>query len=138
VALTSTRLLLDTSAYRWLREGHVQVVAAVSQAVTVILSVVSMGELEAGFRLGSRVEANRQSLADFCAEPFVMVAPVTADVAGVYARIFADLRRAGTQIPTNDIWIAATAIDAGAQVLTFDRDFDQVAGLDRVVLTTPT
>lgn len=137
MALTSTRLLLDTSAYRWFRQGHPDVANAVSRAASVILSVVTLGELEAGFQLGSRIEANRHSLADFRAEPFVMVAGVTPEVASVYGRVFADLRRAGTPIPVNDIWIAATAIDLGAQVLTFDSDFDRIPTLDRVVLKVP-
>lgn len=137
MALTATRLLLDTSAYRWFRQGHAKVGDAVAQAVTVMLSAVTIGELEAGFQLGSRLEENRQSLTDFCAEPFVAVLPVTRDIARVYGRTFADLRQAGTPIPVNDIWIAATAIDAGAQVLTFDRDFERVSNLDRVVLDVP-
>jgi tRNA(fMet)-specific endonuclease VapC len=60
---------------------------------------------------------------------------VTADVARRYGEIFVELRTAGTPIPVNDIWIAATTIDAGAQLVTFDSDFERVARLDRVILT---
>jgi tRNA(fMet)-specific endonuclease VapC len=48
--------------------------------------------------------------------------------------VYAALRRAGTPIPVNDMWIAATALDQGACLLTFDQDFQRVAGLDHVLL----
>ena len=47
--------------------------------------------------------------------------------------LFVALRRAGTPIPVNDIWIAAATIDAGAHLLTFDSDFDRIAQLDRTI-----
>lgn len=59
---------------------------------------------------------------------------MTAAVARQYGRLFAQLRRAGTPLPTNDIWIAAATIDCGGTLLTFDRDFDRVTGLDHIVL----
>jgi tRNA(fMet)-specific endonuclease VapC len=45
-----------------------------------------------------------------------------------------ELRKAGTPIPTNDVWIAAITIDIGAHLLTFDSDFARVARLDCTVL----
>jgi hypothetical protein len=48
-------------------------------------------------------------------------------VARRYGRLFADLRRAGTPIPINDIWIAATTLDCGGHLLTFDGDFKVIA-----------
>ena len=62
------------------------------------------------------------------------VVPVSADVARQYGRVYAALRRSGTPIPVNDMWIAGATIDQGACLLTFDRNFQQVAGLDRIVL----
>jgi len=57
-----------------------------------------------------------------------------ADPSRRYGILFADLRRAGTPIPINDIWIAATAQDCGGHLLTFDGHFDRIASLDRTVL----
>ena len=54
-----------------------------------------------------------------------------------YGRLFASLRRAGTPIPINDIWIAATAMDCGGHLLTFDGDFDKLPFIDRTVLPVP-
>ena len=131
------RLLLDSSAYSHFRGGHAQVLDAMARAESVLIPVTVLGELEAAFEWGSRARENRRALEDFLEEPFVDLLPMTASVARQYGRIFAGLRRAGTPIPVNDIWIAAAAIDCGGTLLTFDRDFDRVAGLDRVTLRLP-
>ena len=127
---TPGRIVLDTSAYSHLRGGDERVADAIAEARTVYVSVVTLGELEAGFVLGSRSAENRARLAEFLSAPFVAVLPITPDVSRVYGRLFAQLRRAGTPIGLNDIWIAASTIDSGAQVITFDADFQKIAGLD--------
>lgn len=131
------RLVLDTSAYSHFRAGHLQVLEALARAERVLLPVTVLGELEAAFESGSRARENRRVLEDFLEEPFVDLLPITAAVARQYGRVFAALRRSGTPIPVNDIWIAATTIDCGGTLLTFDRDFARVAGLDHVTLAAP-
>jgi tRNA(fMet)-specific endonuclease VapC len=101
----------------------------------VYLPTTVLGELEAAFRLGRRTGDNRAKLEEFLQEDFVSVLPVTTDVARRYGEIFVDLRTAGTPIPVNDIWIAAATIDAGAQLITFDSDFDRIARLERTILS---
>jgi tRNA(fMet)-specific endonuclease VapC len=103
-------------------------------AEIVLISTIVLGELYGVFELGSRSRENRVTLSEFLNEPFVRVIPVSADVARQYGRVYAALRRSGAPIPANDMWIAASAIDQGACLLTFDRDFEHVAGLDRIVL----
>ena len=105
-AEAAVRLVLDTSAYSHFRAGHPRVLDFIATAETVVLSAVVLGELEAGFRLGRREQENRTLLAEFLAEPFVRISEVTASVARHYGRLFTDLRRAGTPIPINDVWIA--------------------------------
>lgn len=129
------RLVLDTSAYSHFRGGHAQVLDALARAERVLIPVTVLGELEAAFEWGSRARENRRALEDFLEEPFVDVLPATAAVARQYGRIFAGLRRAGTPIAVNDIWIAASVFDCGGTLLTFDGDFDRVAGLDHVTLS---
>lgn len=129
------RLVLDTSAYSRLRYGDDGVLDALAAAESVLLPSTVLGELEAGFEGGSRARENRARLAEFLQEPFVSVLPATLSVARHYGRIFAQLKRAGTPIPINDVWIAAATMDCGGQLLTFDRHFDRVAGLDSWILT---
>lgn len=135
MALTLTdRLVLDTSAYSRLRCGHPGVVESLSLASVVLVPVVVLGELEGGFRAGSRYEANHRLLVEFLSEPFVEVLDTTRGVAARYGVIFATLRAAGNPIPVNDIWIAAHTLEAGGHLLTFDSDFEKVPDLQRIVL----
>lgn len=128
------RLVLDTSAYSKFRSGDTRVRDLIAEAESVMVPTPVLGELHGAFELGSRTRENRLALSDFLAEPFVQVIPVSETVARHYGRVFAALRRAGTPIPANDIWIAACAVDQGACLLTFDHDFAQVAGLDHIIL----
>lgn len=128
------RLVLDTSAYAHMRAGTSSVHEAITEAELVLLPVIVLGELEAGFRVGRRTEENRTMLAEFLSEPFSAVLPVTAEVARIYGQLFMELRRAGTPIPTNDIWIGACTIGSGAHLLTFDADFKHLPRLDCTIL----
>ena len=125
----AAKVALDTSAYSHLRRGHERIVDAVARADVVHLPVTVLGELEGGFRAGSRYRENRRALQELLDEPFVAMIETSQDVAHRYGKLFAELRRAGTPIPVNDIWIAAATMTVGAQLITFDRDFEAVAGL---------
>ncbi|MBA3392647.1 MAG: type II toxin-antitoxin system VapC family toxin [Deltaproteobacteria bacterium] len=127
------RVVLDTSAYSHFRANHAAIVDRIATADLVCVPTIVLGELEAAFRLGRRTADNRAKLEAFLQEDFVSVIAVTPDVARRYGELFTELRRAGTPIPVNDIWIAATTIDASAHLLTFDRDFDRISRLDRTV-----
>jgi tRNA(fMet)-specific endonuclease VapC len=126
------RLVLDTSAYARLSAGDPAVMDMVATAGTVFVPVIVVGELEAGFAGGSRPAANRVALNDFLSEPFVTTLDVTRTVARRYGDVFAELRGAGTPIPTNDLWIAAATLDCGGSLLSFDAHFERVQGLRRV------
>ena len=131
------RIVLDTSAYSWLRAGHEAVLDAVAAADIVWLPAVVVGELEAGFELGSHRLQNSMMLEEFLSEPFVSVLPVTREVSRRYGRVFAALRRAGTPIPINDVWIAAATLESGGTLVTFDRHFEKVTGLEVRLLDEP-
>lgn len=128
------RLVLDTSAYSHLRSGHPEVLDWVAGAAVVILPAIVLGELEAGFELGRRARENRRALAEFLEEPFVSVLDATAATGRHYGRIFAALRRAGTPIPINDVWIAAAAIECRGHLLTLDSDYRRVPDLEHTLL----
>lgn len=125
---------LDTSAYSHFRRGDSEAVVALSRARRVDVPVVVLGELRAGFRLGGRPDANELELAAFLAEPVVRVVEVDDEAASLYADLVLELRRSGTPLPTNDIWIAALAVREGATVLTYDRHFERVRRAGACVL----
>lgn len=130
----ASRLVLDTSAYSHFRTGHAQVLDALARAERVLIPVTVIGELEAAFEWGTRARENRRALESYLEEAFVEVLPLTPSVARYYGRTFVALRRAGTPLPVNDIWIAAATLDCGGTLLTFDRDFGRVAGLAHMTL----
>ena len=123
------KILLDTNAYAALMRGHGDVVARVRRAEQVVFSTVVVGELVFGFRLGSRLTKNMAELETFLDNPYVNVVPVTLTTADRFARIAAALRRKGKPIPTNDVWIAAHAMETGAELLSFDEHFGAIDGL---------
>jgi tRNA(fMet)-specific endonuclease VapC len=123
------RVLLDTNAYTALFRGDAGVAARVRAAEQVLVSAVVVGELLFGFRNGSRYESNRQDLDSFLANPYVSLLPVTIVTADRFGRIAAALKRKGRPLPTNDIWIAAHAMESGAELLSFDHHFAEVDGL---------
>lgn len=129
------RVVLDTSAYSWLRKGHAGVIDRLADARAVLVPTIVLGELEAAFLLGRRPAENREALRRFLERPETSIVPVSADIARRFGTVYAGLRRAGTPIGLNDIWIAATTIDGGAQLLTFDGDFQRVPGLDVALLS---
>jgi predicted nucleic acid-binding protein len=120
------RYLLDTSAYSAFRRGLPGALEAIAIADRLTLPVVVIGELLAGFESGSRADANRRDLADFLSSSRVELASVGTETAERYARIHAALRKAGRPLATNDLWIAATAMEHGTEILTLDEDFLRV------------
>lgn len=128
------RLVLDTSAYSHFRRGDAGVLDALARAERVLIPVTVLGELEAAFELGNRARENRRVLDDLLAEPFVDLLDTTASVARHYGRVFSSLKRGGTPLPVNDIWIAAATLDCGGTLLTFDRDFQRIRGMDHMML----
>ena len=129
-----TRICLDTSAYSNFRRGEPRVVEHLDRAEWVGVPSVVVGELRAGFQLGARADENFNELDEFLNHAVVETLLVDMAVAHIYGEIFADLRRKGRPLPTNDIWIAAIAARAGATVLTFDEHFREVARVGSLVL----
>jgi tRNA(fMet)-specific endonuclease VapC len=123
------KVLLDAYAYPALMAGRGDVAHRVRASEGVILSSIVLGELLFGFRNGSRYEWNRAHLEAFLAKRQVAVASVTVPTAERFGLIAGQLRRRGTPIPTNDIWIAAHAMETGATLLSFDGHFERVDGL---------
>jgi tRNA(fMet)-specific endonuclease VapC len=122
-------ILLDTNAYSAFIRGMPDIVEVVAYAEKLWLSSTVLGELLAGFAAGKREAANRAELMRFMASPRVEVLPVTVETADCYALVFAALRRKGQPIPTNDLWIAASALEHAAGLLTLDAHFAHVGGL---------
>ena len=123
------KVLLDTNAYTALWQGQELVSEQVRSSEEVLLSIIVVGELLFGFRNGSRYEENARALSSFLEDPNVRLLLVTWDTADRFGRISAALRKKGRPIPTNDIWIAAHAMEAGADLISSDPHFSHIDDL---------
>lgn len=97
---------------------------------------VVLGELWTGFLLGRDVARNERELDEFLAHPVVEVLLVDEQVARIYGEIVVALRKAGTPLPTNDIWVAALAARAGATVMTSDTHFKSIGRIGSLIIGT--
>lgn len=123
------KVLIDTNIYSRAMKGEGAVLEALRKIDRIGFSAISIGELYSGFKGGSREAANREELHLFLDSPRVAVHSVDEETADFYASILTDLKAAGTPIPTNDIWIAASAFQHGYAVFSHDAHFELVPGL---------
>ena len=124
------RVLLDSNAYSRLMRGDDQTATVVRDATELLMSAVVIGELLYGFRNGSRgLTETHRDLRSFLDNPYVSFVPVGSTTADRYSRIAAALRAKGNPIPTNDVWIAAHAMETGADLVSADRHFEAVDGI---------
>ncbi len=129
------KILLDTNAYVAFKNGRDDAVDVIRLAEKVGISVIVLGELLAGFVIGGKEARNRQELIEFFSSPRVSLFMIDDETTEYYARIFRQLRKDGLPIPTNDLWIAATALQHGCAVFTYDKHFLAVNNL--IICQTP-
>ncbi|MFH1975098.1 MAG: type II toxin-antitoxin system VapC family toxin [Pseudomonadota bacterium] len=123
------KLLLDTNGYVGFKMGNPEIVEFLTRADIILISPIVLGELMFGFINGNRLKQNVDELEQFInheAVEEILIGKITADR---YSRIAAQLKQQGTPIPTNDIWIAAQAVEHGAELVTMDRHFEKISGL---------
>ena len=106
---------------------HLDVGETLSETSTIYLSPIVLGELRAGFLRGSKRQRNEKQLEAFCETPRVHVAPIDGETSKRDAVILESLRKAGTPIGTNDLWIASSAMQHGLTVVTTDTDSRKVS-----------
>ena len=114
---------LDTNAISAYFGGDKAVAFAIRNASSVLMFPFVVGELEAGFRGGNRYEANKKVLKSFLSEPNVRIIQMTLRTSELFGELKDSLRKAGTMIPIDDVWIGAMAKEHLAQVISFDHHF---------------
>lgn len=120
------RIMLDTSAYSAFLRGNAEIKSSLQQASEIFLNPVILGELLAGFLIGKREKKNRTVLQEFLSSSRVKVVEIDEETSERYAVIINYLRKEGTPIPTNDLWISASAMQYGLKVLTTDSHYLKV------------
>lgn len=125
------RLALDTNRYTDLCRGIADVVTTVEAADEVRLPFVVLGELRAGFAVGSQGPRNEAILRRFLLKPGVDVLYADEQTTHHYANVYRQLRKQGTPMPTNDMWIAALVLQHSLVLYDRDAHFDALPQLTR-------
>lgn len=123
------KIMLDTSAYVEFKRNALETVEIIVRAELLLFSPVVLGELMFGFRAGTRFKENMDDLNRFLEHEAVKLVQIGKITSDRYSRIIAQLKRQGTPIPTNDIWIAAQSMEHGAELITSDQHFERINGL---------
>jgi len=126
------RLALDTNRYTDLCRGDASVVETVERADEVWLPFIVVGELRAGFAVGNQGARNEAVLRRFLLKPGVGLLYPNEQTTHHYANVYRQLRKQGTPIPTNDMWIAAIVLQHSLLLFARDAHFDALPQLTRV------
>ena len=126
------RVALDTNRYTDLCRGQPEAVEPVVRAELVMVPFVVLAELRAGFQVGTRARENERVLIRFLNSPRVRVLLPDDQTTHHYATLFAQLRRQGTPIPTNDLWIAALVVQHDLVLLARDGHFGHLPQIPRL------
>jgi tRNA(fMet)-specific endonuclease VapC len=123
-------LILDTHALSAVADGEVSAVELVASADRVALPVIVLGE----YRLGIAQSRHRASYESWLRQWITTVTVLDIDdgTTHSYSAIGLELKRKGKPIPANDLWIAALCRQHSLPLVSRDRHFDFVAGLQRL------
>lgn len=116
-------LALDTNAYSDFMRGDPVRVHIVRTARSLHLPLMVLGELRAGFAAGNQQSPNAANLQRFLNSPRVRLLVPDEQTTHHYARLYVHLRNQGMSIPTNDLWIAALAVQHNLILCTSDAHF---------------
>ncbi len=122
-------VLIDTNAYASFKRGDSSILEIIQCAEIIAMSPIVIGELLSGFEWGNKTKKNRDELHKFLASARIKIFPLTSDTANFYSQIYFTLRKKGKPIPSNDLWIAAQALENGCVLCSHDKHFNAVDGL---------
>ena len=125
------RVAIDTNRLTDLLRGDALLAEQLGACEEVWVPLMVVGEIKAGFHGGTQRLRNEALLQRFLSKATVSVLMPTRGTAEHYARIFVQLKRAGTPVPDNDLWIAALALEQDLTLITRDRHFERIPQLPR-------
>jgi len=125
-------LVLDANALISLFDGSDgDLERALAGAEELIVPIVAYAEVMAGADNGTdRARRTVSALRGLLSMPNTRVLTITETTSRYYVKIFNLLKRNGTPIPTNDIWIAAMTMEVGGCLFTRDEHFARIPLLD--------
>jgi tRNA(fMet)-specific endonuclease VapC len=112
-------VILDTNGLSAVADGDASLIPILRQATEIAVPVIVLGEYRYGVRLMDSL-------------PNYRILDVDQETTIYYATLRTELKKAGTPIPANDVWVAALCRQYRLPILSRDRHFDIVAGLRRI------
>ncbi len=126
------RIALDTNTYTDAAQGERKAVDVLQSADEICIPFVVIAELRAGFALGTKGKKNEAKLTEFLNTPRVKVLYPDEQTTHHYARVFSNLKKQRTPIPTHDIWIAAMTLQYDLVLFSRDAHFAGIPQLVRI------
>ena len=126
------RILIDSNRFIDFCAGDPAVVDTFERAVLLVVPFIVLAEIRVGAQLIKRGDSQLRVLAELLQQPGVRVVHSTDTTAHHYAVLYARLKKAGTPIPTNDLWIAALAVEHSLALYTRVAHFDLIPSIPRV------
>jgi tRNA(fMet)-specific endonuclease VapC len=125
------RVALDTNRLTDLFQGDADLAGFLGGCQEVWIPFVVLAEMKAGFLGGTRQVQNETLLSNLLSRKTVSILYVSRETTEQYARLFVQLKRAGTPVPDNDLWIAALSMEHDLALITRDKHFDKIPQLRR-------
>ncbi len=125
------RVALDTNRLTDLFQGDAALAKWLATCEEVWIPLFVLAEIKAGFYGGAQQHRNEILLQRLLTKATVGVLFPGRETAEHYARLFVQLKRAGTPVPDNDLWIAALALEHDLLLITRDQHFQRIPQLLR-------
>lgn len=125
------RIALDTNRYVDFMKNDASMVSLVTKAAEIHIPLVVLAELRAGFANGSKSKENEQCLVRFLNSARVSILSPDEATTFVYAQLYSQLKRLGTPIPSNDLWIASLVVQHDLILCTRDTHFSKLPQIAR-------
>ncbi len=123
-------MILDTNGLSALAEGDKQLEPILQQASELCIPVVVLGEYRYGISQSRHRPRYEQWLAEYLRA--FRIVDIDERTTLSYSVIRGELKQAGTPIPANDVWIAALCRQHSLPLVSRDRHFDAVSGINRL------
>ncbi|MBI4651779.1 type II toxin-antitoxin system VapC family toxin [Candidatus Desantisbacteria bacterium] len=123
------RILIDTNIYAFFKRNDPVSVETIKRVEYIGINVIVLGEILGGFKGGNKEPDNIKELNQFLDSQRVYILNIDEETTNFYAKIYWDLKKKGKPIPTNDMWVAASAMRYGLSLFTYDEHFKHVNGL---------
>lgn len=122
--MTGNKVLLDTNIVSALLKGEKIIADNIDNSNAVYIPITVVGELHYGAQFSTQIEKNTANIRKVLSAYEVIY--IDNDTALRYGIIKAALRKKGTPIPENDIWIAALTLQHSLTLITRDKHFQEV------------